>query len=108
MTDDGCQMTFTWKRSRTIFRVEAYEYISPAPGLLSRFVPVEQRPECPPRSRGRNFGVLLASRIKQACRYWGRLGPAKTIWRHMDEISFPTYFYKGGIIHQSMNFSSCI
>ena len=77
----------------TIFHVEAYEYMSVAPGLLSRFVPIEQWPMCPPLSRGSNFGVLSASRLKQACRYWGRLEPVKTIWRHMDEISFPTYFY---------------
>ena len=41
----------------TIFRIEAYEYISHAPGLLSRFVSFDQWPKRPWRYLTRDFSA---------------------------------------------------
>ena len=45
------------------------------------------------RSRINTSGAKSAGWLYVAFTYSGRLKPVKTIWRHMDEISFSTYFY---------------
>ena len=90
---DFCTIKFQSTGKGTIFSIGAYEYVRlpHTPELLSRFVSFDQWSRRPQRYLTRVFfGPYWRVGKKQAFRYKGRLKPAKTIWRHMDEISFPT------------------